>query len=419
MFLKECRRIIFSITFILFAAVMLLDYWSQYGTALSTVTEEPKAGEGDYWTYGTISDVDTDEVMQAAVQNLIVEYQQGNYTSYPFGYYKEVRLNDSKKAEMVNILNTLTGYDADELLHTTFNITQYGIDEGGNEVEVLPENGVELPVVSEQVTYDEFLLIMHQADDLIGGGSSYSESSIERLSERSVNYEEALNVYQTFLEEGIAPGLARLLCDYLCIFASLFPAFIAVAVWYRDKTAKMRDILWVKRSSSMKTVFARYGAIVGLCTLVIMLIALVTAILITRLYAGESVKTAAFFKYTIIWVVPSIMASTAIGAFFTEATDTPAGILVMLVYWFLDFNSGSLMITGLKTFTTLIPRHNSQFMAAEFQTMYQNFLTNRVFFAAASLVLMLLTAMIFERKRRGRWLRFDKISLRRKKEHPA
>jgi len=419
MFFKECKRTIFSITFILFAAVMLLDYYTQYNSAFSKTIPEPKAGQEEYLLYGTISDDDTDAVMQAAVQNLIVEYQQGTYTSYPFGYYKEVRLNDNKKAEMATILNTLTGYDADELLHTTFTITHYGIDEDGNEVEVLPENGVELPVVSEQVTYDEFLLLMQQADDLIGGGSSYSESSIEGLSERPVNYEEALEVYQTFLEEGITPGLARLLCDCLGIFASLFPAFIAVAVWYRDKTAKMRDILWVKRSSSMKTVFTRYGAIVGLCTLVIMLIALVTAILITRLYAGESVKTAAFFKYTIIWVVPSIMASTAIGAFFTEATDTPIGILAMLVYWYLDINSGNLMITSLKTFTTLTPRHNSEFMAVEFETMYQNFLTNRAFFAAASLVLVLLTAMIFERKRRGRWLRFDKISLRRKKEYPV
>lgn len=419
MFLKECRRTILSITFILFAAIMLLDYYTQYSSVLSKAILKPKAGQEEYFEYGAIYDDDTNIVMQTAVQNLIVEYQQGTYTSYPFGYYKEVRLNDSKKTEMANVLSTLTGYDADELLHTTFNITEYGIDEDGNEIEVLPENGVELPVVSEQVTYDQFLRLMQQADDLIGGGSSYSESSIEELSKRPVNYEEALDVYQTFLEEGIAPGLARLLCDYLCIFSSLFPTFIAVAVWYRDKTANMRDILWVKRSSSMKTVFARYGAIVGLCTLVIMLIALVTAILVTRLYAGESVKAAAFFKYTIIWVVPSIMASTAIGAFFTEATDTPIGILAMLVYWYLDINSSNLIITSLKTFTTLMPRHNSIFMAAEFQAMYQIFLTNRVFFAAASLVLMLMTAIIFERKRRGRWLRFDKISLRRKKEYPA
>ncbi|MGL6198942.1 MAG: hypothetical protein ACRC3H_08415 [Lachnospiraceae bacterium] len=419
MFFKECKGTIFSITFILFAAVMLLDYYTQYTSILSKTIQEPKAGQEGYWLYGTISDDDTNAVMQAAMQNLIVEYQQGTYVSYPFGYYKEVRLNDSKKAEMANVLSTLTGYDADDLLHTTFNITQYSIDEDGNEIEVLPKNGVELPVVSEQVTYDEFLRLMLQADDLIGGGSSYSESSIEALSERPVNYEEALEVYQTFLDEGIAPGLARLLCDYLCIFASLFPAFIAVAVWYRDKTTKMRDILWVKRSSSMKTVFARYGAIVVLCTLVILLIALVTAILITRLYAGESVKAAAFFKYAIIWVVPSIMASTAIGAFFTEATDTPVGILVMLVYWYLDINSSNLIITSLKTFTTLMPRHNSEFKAAEFQTIYPDFLTNRAFFAIVSLVLVLLTALIFERKRKGRWLRFDKISLRRKKEYPA
>lgn len=420
MFGKECRRTITGITFFLFTAVMLFAYWSQYVIELGEVIKEPEAGQEEYREYGSVKEDDTNAVMQAAVQNLLIEYQQGYYRSYPFSFYKEVRLNDNKTSEMESLLSKLTGYDRDELLHADFNSEGYDIDENGSVTAEISENEAEFPIVSEQVTYGEFIKLMQQADDLIGGGSSYSESGIERLSRRAMNYEEAQKEYERFKEDGIAPGMARLMCDYLCIFAALLPAFIAVAVWIRDKSAKIRGILYVKKSSSVKIVLVRYGAIVSLCTLLILLIALVTAVAVTQLYAGESVKVMAFFEYAIIWVVPSIMASAAIGAFFTEVTDTPIGILVMLVYWFMDLSSGTPpSINRLRTYTTLIPRHNSVFMAEEFQSMYQGFLTNRAFIAAFSLILVLLTALLFERKRRGRWLRFDKITLRRKKKLTA
>lgn len=413
MLLKESKRVLLGIPFLIFVVVMVIDVFTQYGNTLSERIEEPLPGLENYSDYGFTSSGNEEQIMQKSITSLITEFKENTYTSYPIGFYKEVKLNDKKRSEVGEILEKLTGYTPDDIVKTIFSIPYTTINESGEMVEVVPQEGADIPVVSEQVSYKEFEQLMERVDRLIGGGSSYDSRGLEMSGRRPRTYDEAMEVYQQLKSEGFAPACARLLCDYLTLFASLFPAFIAVAVWMQDRGAKTRDVLWTKPVSAIRLTLTRYAAIVIACTAVILLLTAFAAFNVSGNYGGEASNVNMFFKYALIWVVPSIMISTAIGAFFTELTDTPIGILVMGVYWFASINTTSL--TG-KELLTLAPRHNDMFELAGFEASYQTLLSNRALFAALSIIIILVTAFVLERKRRGRWLRIDKITIRRKKK---
>jgi len=416
MLLKEGKKILISIPFLIYVIVMAVAYQSQYSSANHEELAQPQPEQEQYLEYGSIDTGDTEMIMQGAVAKLIAEYSNNSYSSYPFGFYKEVRLNDNERDEMGEILTAMTGYTPEQIIETAFKIPYVTVDEeSGNTVMVVPDTGEDIPIVSDRISYQEFQKLMDQAAELIGGGSSYSSEQLEALGRRPLNYEEAEAVYQQLKAGGYSEGYARLLCDYMCIFAGLFPAFISVAVWLRDRSAKMRDIIWTRKTSSIRLTFARYGAIILLCSVVVLVIAGIAALGLARLYPGDVSGISEFFILMIIWVIPSIMTSAAVGAFFTELTDTPLGILFMLGYWFMNLSITSLTMGGLNWFT-FIPRHNTQFLADQFNEKYLLFLTNRFIFTAVSILLMLITALVLERKRRGRWLRLEKIGIHHRKE---
>lgn len=406
MFLKECKKILTSITFLIFTGVMLLVFASQYSETLSERLEKPQPGLTSYPDYGHVENHDKAAVMQQTAERLIQSFQANEYTSYPVGFYRLVRLDDAKRQEMGELLSQLTGISADDILTTEFNIPYTALGEDGSLVEKLPEGGVDIPKISEQTDYAQFEDLMRQADRLIGGGSSFSSDSIRQNSKIPMNYEQALEAYQAFVDEGITPGYARLFCDYIGIFASLFPAFVAIYQTLKDKNAGMRDIIYTRKASSLRLCFTRYFALLIPCTLVVLALAAAATIGCAVSYTGMSLDYMAFFKYTLIWIVPSMMTSAAIGTFTAELTDTPVGILLMAGYWFIDLNSGGLL-AGETGSMSLIPRHNSELYTHLFAENYTAFLSNRIFFALTGLILICIAALILELKRTGRWIRFE------------
>lgn len=411
MFVKECKKVLFSLTFLIFVGVMLVDFCTQYGNALTQMAAPPQPGYEEYLGYGHAEETDKSVVMQKALPGLIEGYQNNQYVTYPLGFYKNVRLNQEKHQKMGEILEELTGYEAESLANTAFEIPSEVYDEAsGGLVEVVPE-GAALPMVSDHVTYDRFVVLMETADDLLGGGSSYGSEFLGRLGWRGKTYEEALDTYEQLKAGGFSRGYAQLLCDYLCLFATLFGAFIAVAEWMRDKQARARNVIYTRRVSSLQLTLTRYGAVIGLCMAVVWLLAAV-AMVALKLQAGSAAGNLhVFFGYTTIWVMPSVMVSAAIGAFFTELTDTPIGLLVMGGYWFAELNgSNGLLISGLRPWD-LMPRNNSMYETAAFAAQWDVFLQNRLGFVLVSLLLVALSAGILACKRKGEWLSVGKIAM--------
>ncbi len=96
LFLKECRKILFSLTFILYFAAMLAMYFTQFHSDCDKTIYEPQPGQTDY---GMIEKEVPEILMPAAAESLVREYLSDSFSAYPIGFYKEVKLNKRKSGK--------------------------------------------------------------------------------------------------------------------------------------------------------------------------------------------------------------------------------------------------------------------------------------------------------------------------------
>ena len=113
-------------------------------------------------------------------------------------------------------------------------------------------------------------------------------------------------------------------------------------------------------------------------------------------------------KYCFGWVLPSVMVSSAVGMLLTELTNTPIAIAVQGLWWFIDMNLGIQSIKGGYPLFSLSPRHNSLQLTQVFIENFSNLVANRLLFTGFALLLVVVTVLIYERKRRGKLNGYDK-----------
>ena len=119
---------------------------------------------------------------------------------------------------------------------------------------------------------------------------------------------------------------------------------------------------------------------------------------------GISVDLWAFAIYTLGWIMPTVMAVTAVGMFFTELTDTALGVLVQGVWWFVSALTGAdAAIRGGMYGWNLIPRHNTELNRAGFEEGFAQLAANRILYVVLALALVALTTFIYSQKRKGRY----------------
>ena len=99
----------------------------------------------------------------------------------------------------------------------------------------------------------------------------------------------------------------------------------------------------------------------------------------------------------------SVRAAAAAGMLLTELISGGAAILVQFVLWFIPLLRGSGMLWGNISRFTLICRHNSLFYREQFITHMGAFVFSRIFYILISLILVLLTVLVYELKRGGRF----------------
>lgn len=397
LYFKECRKVLCSLTFVLYTAAVFVMYFTQFHSDCSAPEAVPEPGMDDY---GMISREVPEILMTRAVSSLVGEYLQNSYVAYPFGFYKEIHLLENKRQKMADIIRECTGLTRAEL--DSFE----GYDEGGY---VADGNGGAIYVeptmpeydIPETLTYERFRELMREADEMIGGGSRYSDEFIVgNFSNVPKTYEEALAEYNELVDEDkITGAYARLYCDYIGLMLAILPVFVAVSLTQLDRKARMEQLVYSRRISSVKLVFARYAALVSVMLLPVIVTAVIAQAKVLQLYPGCSVDMLAFARYAVIWLFSAIMITTAVGMFVTELGSGLLAIFIQGAWWFVAVFSTSLK--GSIGKFDLVVRHNSLYHLDLFQEEYGDFVFNRVFFAVAALVLVALTTVIYEQKRRG------------------
>lgn len=384
---KEIKKTVLSITFAVFIIFLLAFAISQEVLNFSNeIITVPQQGED----YGTQQKEEPELIMPAAFSSLYKEFTANEYIAYPIGFYKNVKLNDTDQEKMAEIISTLSGVPVDDLLN---------------------KSNIKVNL-SADISYKIFKECMKQADNLIGGGSNYSENSLLNFSCVKITYEEAVESYNLIASTDKFTGAyARLFCDYIGIILSILPVFIAVAVCLKDRRAKMNDLIYARKISSFKLILSRYFAIIIAVMLPTVILAYISNSTIWGQYSGMNLDYFAPLKYAIGWLMPSAMIAVAIGIFFTELTETPIAIAIQGLWWFIDLNAGVSRMGGVHTLFELTPRHNvlgnTQIFLNEFNTL----VANRLVMSGAALLFVIATVIIYEQKRRGRFSGYGKIKI--------
>lgn len=384
---KEIKKTAISITFFVFIIALLAMPFSQDVLNFSNhdVITAPKQGED----YGIQQKEVPELIMPAAFNSLYNEFTANEYIAYPIGFYKNVKLNETDKEKMAEIISTLSGVPVNDLLTSA------------NSIEV---------TLSDDISYEEFKECMKQADDLIGGGSNYTENNLLNYSYVAITYEEAVTNYNLIVNEDKFTGAyARLFCDYVGIILSILPVFIAVAICLKDKRAKMNDLIYVRKTSSFKLILSRYFAIVISVMFPTVILAYISNNTVWGQYSGIALDYLAPLKYALGWLMPSVMIATAIGMFFTELTGTPIAIAIQALWWFIDLNVGVGRLRGVHTLFELTPRHNSLGNTQIFLDEFHTLVANRLMIAGTALLLVAVTVIIYEQKRRGKFSGYREI----------
>ncbi|MDE7325897.1 MAG: ABC transporter permease [Lachnospiraceae bacterium] len=438
LYIRECKKVLCSLTFLLYAAAVFAMFYTQFYLEVNGPEIEPKPGESGY---GMVAREVPEILMPRATENLLWEYRSNSYVAYPIGFYKEVRLKEKDRQKMADIICEITGMTQEELNRfegkeendldksdkTSFEVGgENGIREIDNNSFVVDGTGnmgdedPSLPEyhISESMTYERFRELMRAADDLIGGGSRYSDKYIvTNFSNVPKTYEEARKEYEQLTKEDKVTGsYARLYCDYIGVMLGILPVFVAVSLMQLDRKARMEALIYSRCASSARIIFARYMALVSVMFLPIIITAGIGQARVMGFYQGMDMDLFAFAKEALIWMLPSLMAVTAIGMVITEFASGLVAILLQGAWWFVSLFSGGL--SGEIGKFSLIIRHNSLYKRDILMSLYGNFLFNRVFFTLLAVLLVMLTAVIYEEKRRGRNIGI-RFFVKNRKNQPA
>lgn len=418
LFLKECKKVICSMTFVLYTVTVIAMYVTQFGSERDPVSE-PRPEGGDY---GTTVRVDPQLIMPAAVKNLLGDYLSGSYPAYPIMFYKNVKLKEDKRLEMRAILEELTGLSGEEIDGFTGyqdeGLYCEGMDESGNPILQFQEMVIPEYSLPENLTYEHFCELMERADKIIGGGSSYEVKNLANNFGRvPMTYEEALREYESLMvPEQLGKSYLRLHCDYMGIDLAVMPVFVAAALWQLDKRARMQSLIYTRRSSAIRIVGTRYLALVSCMTVPVLLTLAYTVYTTTVIYPQMHIVWGSGLGMALLWLLPDILAVSALGALLSEMFSPLLAIFFQCVWWFLSLSRTEL--TGDVGRFGLQVRHNSLGGAALWQSQWNNFVWNRLTLVVLAMLCLALATGLYECKRRGKAAWIDNILyLGRHQEH--
>ena len=377
---KECIQYLKSITYYIFLIALTLDFISQMGTF--EALEKPEPG---YEDYGIVRTTDRDLIMQNTLEELLKEYDRGEYTTYPIGFYKRVILNDEEQKQVKDILLGITGLTEQELTDA--------YEENNKKLDQLQEKAgsenraltwTEMPAIDitikEGLSWEEFSGKMKTLDDLLGGGSEYSEDNLE-FAQVPQTYEQALAEYKSLIKEDkVTNAYARLFCDYVGIMLAILPVFLAVTRALRDRKAQADQVLFMTRAGSAKIILSRFLAAILVTVVPVILLSCFT--LMQAVYYAKSIYVEydifAFVKHIGFWLLPMILVSLSVGFFLTELTDSAIAILVQGAWWFVSIFMNGMNLVGTVGWN-LVPRFNTVGSFTIYQQMEEQLMKNRLF----------------------------------------
>ncbi len=408
LFLKECRKIAKSLVYYVYLVAFVLFITGQMSDVeWVDQLSEPQPGQESYG-YGYSNDERM--IMQSGMETLFQELLSNRFATYPFGFYKEVTLNEEEQEVLKRAMQQCTGMEFEQMAEeNTAYWMEIWMEAEGSAAEFSEAEMWHVPL-REDLTYEEFEQVMEKACEIVGSRSYYEKSFYEKGGIVALTYEDALEHYRELCEDDKVSGAQmRLFCDYACIFLAVLPIFVGVSACLKDKRAKAAELIRSRSVSGAALIGCRYLANVVMCFVPVLLCALLMQMpyVYAAGQAGIEADALAFVKYSFLWLLPVIMVVLGAAFLLTEATETILAIPVLLAWAFgsvlsaatLTGNFGWKLVTRWNTFGSY-GRY-----AEELGQLYRN----KGMYMALAVILVLLTVAVYEKKRRKGEMLYGKL----------
>lgn len=438
LYLKECKKITASIIFYLFIAILIFSWFQNFRGVTQTEInwangippadigfERPllsKPSEKDDYFGSKVSEDNPEAIMTGVTRALLSEYEANSYATYPLGYYKAITLSGDEQKQVLGILCEITGLTEEELKNlpgdyfpavtgTIISFDAMNVDkdrnlnmEMGGGTDAKGEDNKYAHFVS-QVTYEHFKELMRKTEAVIGEkGSQYSpEMMLTYFGMSEMTYEEALEEYNQIInQDKVTGGFARLFCDYMGLALGLYPVFLVVIIWMKDRMSNAAELIYSRKVSSAKLVLLRYSAVITMVLIPVLLLSLESLVPLISFGAknGIQIDCFAYIKYIVWWLLPEVMVVCAIGMFFTLLTDSPIAIVLQFLWWMVD--KGATGLSGDTKLTTLMIRHNTLRGYETIQEGLQIICMNRLLMAGIGILFVILSIWVLTSKRKGK-----------------
>lgn len=410
LFIKECKQILKSLVYYIYVIVLILFLTSQMSEVGVENLKKPEKGL-DY--YGPDISTDETDIMERTLADLLQETCNNSYATYPMAFYKGVVLNDTQLEEVKGIIEKFSGKDWDVLVQEM--IEHYQKYEQTSYDEVMRATVEDRIKLKPEVTYEEFCGKMERVCALIGKGSAYEREKFEAGVDVACDYETALEEYTAICEKDRVTGAyMRLFCDFAGIILGFLPIFLGVTRCLRDKRSQVSHVVYARTANAGVIIGSRYLANVCMAFLPVVLVSFVHQ-LPWQYHAktlGVSADIFAFLKYDVIWLLPEIMFVFAVSFLITEMTENVIAVFIQ-VFWALlsMFTAKSLLgAFGLK----LLVRWNVLGAPVLFEQQKNQLYINRGFYFGLAVVVLIVTCLVYEKKRREGETIYGKIFKNRK-----
>ncbi len=427
-FLKESKVTIRYITYLIFLIALAAMFFFQYRADVNYDLQQAQKGilfEESRWggtqinllvkplpdaeNYGSMDAEIPEQVMQNVTYRLFRDISNNRFDTYLFGAIKtHKRLDTEERQRVYDIFEKITGqsvYQVDASFHEMdlakvvetrdmsvkqakeFLKKDYYIKLAD---EFTPNHGTallyryeEYMPIKEDLSYEEFKERINEVKSIIGRKTADYED-LSRYGSIPLTYDHAIARYEVFVnEDGISGAYARLFCDYMGILAGIVPAFIAAEAAIGGK------------------IWARFMSVAALTFIPVVLFALAATYELSAGVKplGLTIDYFAFLKYSVAWLLPTVMFAAAVGLFFTILTRRTIGILVQFLLWIWSVMFwGQNGLVSIKYGANMFIRHN---VVGEYQTYLAS--QNEIFMNRAAytiLALALITIAWYLQKKR-------------------
>lgn len=401
----EIKRIIKSKVYLLFVIFFTLFALFQTATVFGfnpALISYPKEEE---YKNNNLDNIRV-EIKTDKIGNLGYEFIKGRYEAAPFGIIKEVELSKSDSKIIENILDELIGQEKKEYepwFQDYYKCRKVVTKvEGKYSIDVMTNIP---PAINDSITWEQFLGYMEEVSKIIGNGSNYGRVQIEKELANVKSYEVAVQNYNDLLEKDkIVGAVARLLSDYFGIVLGFLPVMLGVFIVHEDRKYSIGNIIYSKKMSSFQIVYTRYFAalIAAMWVVIIALFIPCTFVGIISLKHGYEVDFLAFAKYSLGWLMPTVMISLAMGFILSELINGIVAIIVQFIWVYGTALLSDGIIIGNAGYK-IVPRFNTFGEYHRFEAFFHDLLVNRISYGIASIVIITLTVILFEWKRKGKW----------------